>query len=153
MGLLLRPKECTEHDKQSFPFDERLYKGEREFFSLTTQLRSVPKLFFFSNKSWCNAKTFKMPSNMHNQSWRCFSIVRIWVKDPFNTMLVLIIIFLVWMKTKLAQEKVTQTIHPFVSIKTKRERKETIKEKKQTSHPKAKVEEQGPWLKLRWRGL
>jgi hypothetical protein len=34
------------------------------------------------------------------------------------------------MKTKLAQAKVTQTIHPFVAIKTKRERKETIKEKK-----------------------
>jgi hypothetical protein len=33
------------------------------------------------------------------------------------------------MKTKLAQAKVTQTIHPFVEIKTKIERKETIKEK------------------------
>jgi hypothetical protein len=46
------------------------------------------------------------------------------------------------MKTKLAQAKVTQTIHPFVEIKTKIERKETIREKKQTSHPKEKVEEQ-----------
>jgi hypothetical protein len=45
------------------------------------------------------------------------------------------------MKTKLAQAKVIQTIHPFVAIKTKSERKETIKEK-QTSHPKEKVEEQ-----------
>ena len=46
------------------------------------------------------------------------------------------------MKIKLAQAKVIQTIHPFVAIKTKRERKETIKEKEQTSHPKTKVEEQ-----------
>jgi hypothetical protein len=33
------------------------------------------------------------------------------------------------MKTKLAQAKVMQTIHPFITIKTKSERKETIKEK------------------------
>jgi hypothetical protein len=33
------------------------------------------------------------------------------------------------MKTKLAQEKVIQTIHPLVTIKTKSERKETIQEK------------------------
>jgi hypothetical protein len=38
------------------------------------------------------------------------------------------------MKTKLAQAKVTQTIHPFVAIKTKSERKETIKEKKNKLH-------------------
>ena len=34
MELWLRPKECIEHDKKSFPFDEHLAKGEREFFSL-----------------------------------------------------------------------------------------------------------------------
>jgi hypothetical protein len=34
------------------------------------------------------------------------------------------------MNIKLAQEKVIQTIHPSVAIKTKSERKETIKEKK-----------------------
>jgi hypothetical protein len=45
------------------------------------------------------------------------------------------------MKTKLAQEKFIQTIHPFVAIKMKSEIKETIKEKT-TSHPKEKVEEQ-----------
>jgi hypothetical protein len=33
------------------------------------------------------------------------------------------------MKIKLAQAKVIQTIHPFIAIKTKRERKETIEEK------------------------
>jgi hypothetical protein len=33
------------------------------------------------------------------------------------------------MKIKLAQAKVIQTIHPFVAIKTKSERKESIKEK------------------------
>ena len=38
------------------------------------------------------------------------------------------------MQTKLAQEKVTQTIHPFIAIKTKSERKETIKEKKNKLH-------------------
>jgi hypothetical protein len=32
MELRLRPKECIEHDKHSFPFDEHLAKGEREFF-------------------------------------------------------------------------------------------------------------------------
>ena len=35
---------------------------------------------------------------------------------------------------------------PFVAIKTKNERKETIKEKRQTSHPKMRVEEQTPFL-------
>jgi hypothetical protein len=38
------------------------------------------------------------------------------------------------MKTKLAQEKVTQIVHPSVEIKTKIERKETIKEKKNKLH-------------------
>ena len=33
------------------------------------------------------------------------------------------------MKIKLAQAKVIQTMHPLVAIKTKSERKETIKEK------------------------
>jgi hypothetical protein len=33
------------------------------------------------------------------------------------------------MKIKLAQAKVIQTIHPFVAIKMKSERKETIEEK------------------------
>jgi hypothetical protein len=45
------------------------------------------------------------------------------------------------MKIKLAQAKVIQTIHPFVAIKTKSERKETIKEKKKLQNQKEKVEE------------
>jgi hypothetical protein len=43
------------------------------------------------------------------------------------------------MKTKLAQAKVTQTIHPFVAIKTKSERKETIKEKNKLHTQKKKL--------------
>ena len=77
-----------------------------------------------------------MTSNMHRQSWRWFFIFRIWVKDQFNTMLVLLIVF-VWMKIKLAQAKVIQTMHPLVAIKTKSERKETIKEKTKFT-PKSK---------------
>jgi hypothetical protein len=46
------------------------------------------------------------------------------------------------MKTKLAQAKVTQTIHPFVAIKTKKRKKINNQRGKQTSHRKAKVEEQ-----------
>jgi hypothetical protein len=46
------------------------------------------------------------------------------------------------MKIKLAQEKVIQTIHPFVAIKTKSERKETIKEKNKLQTQNKKVEEQ-----------
>jgi hypothetical protein len=38
------------------------------------------------------------------------------------------------MKIKLAQAKVIQTIHPFFAIKTKNERKETIKEKSNFTH-------------------
>jgi hypothetical protein len=45
------------------------------------------------------------------------------------------------MKTKLAQAKVTQTIHPFIEIKTKKRKKRNNQREKQTSHPKAKVEE------------
>jgi hypothetical protein len=43
------------------------------------------------------------------------------------------------MKTNLAQAKVTQTIHPFVAIKTKSERKETIKEKSKLHTQKQKL--------------
>jgi hypothetical protein len=43
------------------------------------------------------------------------------------------------MKTKLAQAKVTQTIHPFVAIKMKSERKETIKEKNKLHTQKKKL--------------
>jgi hypothetical protein len=43
------------------------------------------------------------------------------------------------MKTKLAQAKVIQTIHPFVAIKTKSERKETIKEKNKLHTQKKKL--------------
>jgi hypothetical protein len=43
------------------------------------------------------------------------------------------------MKTKLAQEKVTQTIHPFTTIKMKSERKETIKEKNKLHTQKKKL--------------
>ena len=75
---------------------------------------------------------------MHNQSWRCFFIVRIWVKDQFNTMLVLLIVF-VWMKIKLAQAKVIQTMHPLVAIKTKSERKEIIREKTKFTPKKKKL--------------
>jgi hypothetical protein len=46
------------------------------------------------------------------------------------------------MKTKLAQAKVTQTIHPFVAIKMKKRKKRNNQRGKQTSHPKAKIEEQ-----------
>jgi hypothetical protein len=46
------------------------------------------------------------------------------------------------MKTKLAQAKVTQTIHPFVAIKMKKQKKIKNQREKQTSHPKEKVEEQ-----------
>jgi hypothetical protein len=46
------------------------------------------------------------------------------------------------MKTNLAQAKVTQTIHPFVAIKMKKRKKRNNQREKQTSHPKAKVEEQ-----------
>jgi hypothetical protein len=42
------------------------------------------------------------------------------------------------MKTKLAQAKVIQTIHPFIAIKMKSERKETIKEKKKKLHTQKK---------------
>jgi hypothetical protein len=45
------------------------------------------------------------------------------------------------MKTKLAQAKVIQTIHPVIAIKQKaKERKQS--KRKQTSHPKEKFEEQ-----------
>jgi hypothetical protein len=46
------------------------------------------------------------------------------------------------MKIKLAQEKVIQTIHPFVSIKTKKWKKRDNQREKKTSHPKAQVEKQ-----------
>jgi hypothetical protein len=45
------------------------------------------------------------------------------------------------MKTNLAQEKVTQKIHPFVAIQTRKRKKRNNQREKQTSHPKAKVEE------------
>jgi hypothetical protein len=43
------------------------------------------------------------------------------------------------MKIKLAQAKVIQTMHPLVAIKTKSERKETIKEKKKFTPKKKKL--------------
>jgi hypothetical protein len=43
------------------------------------------------------------------------------------------------MKIKLAQAKVIQTMHPFVAIKTKSERKETIKEKTKFTPKKQKL--------------
>jgi hypothetical protein len=43
------------------------------------------------------------------------------------------------MKIKLAQAKVIQTIHPFVAIKMKSERKETIKEKNKLHTQKKKL--------------
>jgi hypothetical protein len=46
------------------------------------------------------------------------------------------------MKTNLAQAKVTQTIHPFVSIQMKKRKKRNNQREKQTSHPKTKFEEQ-----------
>ena len=63
--------------------------------------------------------------------------------DQFNIMLVLLIIFLVRMKIKLAQAKVIQTIHPFVAIKMKSERKETIKEKNKLHTQKKKSKNNG----------
>jgi hypothetical protein len=48
------------------------------------------------------------------------------------------------MKTNLAQAKVTQTIHPFATIQTKKRKKRNNQREKQTSHPKEEVEEQGP---------
>jgi hypothetical protein len=46
------------------------------------------------------------------------------------------------MKTNLAQAKVAQTIHPFIEIQTKKQKKRNNQREKQTSHPKEKVEEQ-----------
>jgi hypothetical protein len=46
------------------------------------------------------------------------------------------------MKIKLAQAKVIQTMHPFVAIKMKSERKETIKEKTKFTPKKQKLKEQ-----------
>jgi hypothetical protein len=43
------------------------------------------------------------------------------------------------MKIKLAQAKVIQTMHPLVAIKTKIERKETIKEKTKFTPKKKKL--------------
>jgi hypothetical protein len=43
------------------------------------------------------------------------------------------------MKTNLAQAKVTQTIHPFATIQTKSERKESIKEKNKLHTQKKKL--------------
>jgi hypothetical protein len=42
------------------------------------------------------------------------------------------------MKTKLAQEKVTQTIHPFVAIKTKKKKKEKQSKRKTKFTTKSK---------------
>ena len=50
MELWLRPKECIEYDKQSFSFDERLSKGEREFFSLTSTTTECPQTILFLNQ-------------------------------------------------------------------------------------------------------
>jgi hypothetical protein len=46
------------------------------------------------------------------------------------------------LKIKPKQARIIQTIHPLVVIKTKRERKESIKEKTKNFTPKEKVEEQ-----------
>jgi hypothetical protein len=40
------------------------------------------------------------------------------------------------MKIRPTQARIIQTIHPLVAIKTRSERKETIKEKSRTSHQK-----------------
>ena len=59
--------------------------------------------------------------------------------DQYNTMLILLIILLVWMKTNLAQANSYTNNIPFVAIKMKSKRKETIKEENKLHTQKQKL--------------
>lgn len=137
-GIMTQSQKFIKYDNQSFLFDEHLSKGEREFFPLTSTNKECPQTNFLQSNPDMMLKLFEMPSNMHNQSWRCFffSIVFIWIM--INSTQCLSCHLSSWIngnQTNTSKKHTNNT-------PSRRDQNKKRKKRNQTSHPKEKIEEQ-----------
>jgi hypothetical protein len=93
-GIMTQSQKCIKYDKQSFLFDEHLSKGEREFFSLIKHKQGVSSNNYFSQSNpdvMLNLLRCLLTCIINHEDVFYFLHMN---NDQFNTMLVLLIIFL-----------------------------------------------------------
>ena len=94
-GIMTQSQKCIRDDKHSFLLGEHLSKGEREreFFSLTSTNKECPQTSFLQSNPDVMLKLLRCLLTRtinHEDDFYCLQMNN----DQFNTMLILLIIFL-----------------------------------------------------------